>query len=933
MSLGATLLQPQMLSRMRGRSPAEELGDEAMALLHKLVLDGDTLHALEPALLAAGEALGTRLSARVRDKLPRGLASLVALFQPLIGGFTQLGASVASPTELMARIATALDALAGATESLSDEAIRALVRRVAGIARDDFGLDSAVLIAELKQFLADFRHGIAAAPATAGQGSDATRHALACLLLRVERELLPLLPAFGFDADRIATLLIAELRRTGLAELRDKAQCLLGKVAAVLRALADAVRLMSAEVGVSRAMPKRPVRAAARRPARRDTPTAAPPRSDDGQYCWYASWLYATRFQGFGGEPAAGIAFLQTICPGYPEDEVWLSSDRKTLTLRRAHGDDEVLHHAETPFEWHQAPQFSGSAPARPTKGSDHAEYFVFPRIGAPFLETWAQVTALLVDVAAGMWHVVEMATSPREYAVNIPLWLWNWGRAITASIGKAPLPSLIAQKAGMGMGGKYLFSPLVAMLTVILGSLEGHHSRTNSSKNVFLQYLTMLGGDALNAFTIHTVTQAVRSLSLSVFTLINYEGLGQKPENGPDPRPNNWDMAGPVIGLINTLVGMAVFKLVRREDHGLPIGGNPTPFLLWFFLGAPIGAFIGGFCGTLIGWAVSRTVTPAQLWKEPVKAAIIGLLAFLVQLYMAKEGDTDDGRYNPTVDPQGDPNGRQPFAGYAENAATSPYRLPLPAGATTFVGQANQGFFSHMRYGFVVQVYAYDFAHDFKDEILAVRDGTVVDWFDFYPDDTELDLSGGSAADTATGQAAANAGQRAGLITAGQSGFDTTITPTGGGGSANLTGNWNTVMIRHDTVDNDHDRDMNGTVVVTFAEYGHGANGGVRAAFALRGIAPNNIIGTRVRQGEVVMLAGDSGTSFHNHLHLHVRPALPGTPVPPATPAPTFAPILPTTLAKYTVPFIFREGRHVLGRDGPLRHLTWYTSENTRLG
>jgi murein DD-endopeptidase MepM/ murein hydrolase activator NlpD len=668
-----------------------------------------------------------------------------------------------------------------------------------------------------------------------------------------------------------------------------------------------------------------------RRAAGRDA-AAAPPRSDDGQYCWYASWLYATRFQGLGGEPDGGMAFLQTLCPGYPEDEVWLSSDRKTLVLRRAHGDDEVLHRADTPFDWHQAPQFSGTAPARPNRGSDHAEYFVFPRIGAPFLETWAQLTAVLADAAAGLWHLVDMGTSPREYACNIPLWLWNWGRAVTASAGKAPLPSLIAQKAGWGMGGKYLFSPLLAMLTVILGALEGHHSKTNSSKNVFLQYLTMLGGDALNAFTIHTVTQAVRGLSLSLFTLVNYEGPAQKPEHGPDPRPSNWDMAGPVIGLVNTLIGMLVFKLVRREDHGLPIGGNATPFLLWFFLGAPFGAFVGGFCGTLIGWAVSRTVTPAQLWKEPVKAAVIGLLSFLVQLYLAKEGDTDDGRYNPTLDPQGNANGRQPFAGYAE-AGNSPYRLPLAAGGTTFVGQANQGFFSHMRYGFVVQVYAYDFAHDFQDEVLAVRDGTVVDWFDFYPDDTELDLSGNTPADTATGQAAANAGQTAGLIGAGQSGFDSLLAAGTGSSSANLTGNWNFVLIRHDSVDPAHDRDQGGTVVVTFAEYGHGANGGVRAAFALRGIAPNAIIGTRVQQGQVVMLAGDSGTSFHNHLHLHVRPSLPTTPVPATPPPATFVPINPTTLANYTVPFVFREGRHVIGRDGPLRHLLWYRSENTRLG
>ena len=201
------------------------------------------------------------------------------------------------------------------------------------------------------------------------------------------------------------------------------------------------------------------------------------------------------------------------------------------------------------------------------------------------------------------------------------------------------------------------------------------------------------------------------------------------------------------------------------------------------------------------------------------------------------------------------------------------------------------------------------------------MRDGTVVDWFDFYPDETDLAVFG-KPADAATGAAAAAAAQTAGLLVAGQSGRN-----------GNLTGNWNFVLIRHDTLDPVHDRDQGGATVTTFAEYGHGLNGGVRAAFAARGAAPTAIIGTRVTQGQVLMQAGDTGVSFHNHLHLHVRAATAGTPVPPTPPAATFAPILPTTLSAYTLPFVFREARHIIGRDGPLRHLTWYRSENTRLG
>ncbi len=919
--IGSLLIQPQMLARMQGRSNAEELGDEVMALLHRIVLDPAALQAIAPALQVAGDALGQRLHQHVQARLPQGLAAVQALLAPVLQRFTTLGASVASPAEIPGRIADALDALAASLDGLSDNGIRAFVRRVAQIAAQDFGLSTAVLTSELRRFLGEFRTELEVAT-DAGQAP--TRHALGCLLGRLERELIPLFPVLDLNPDRLAGLLIAELRRTGALDLRDQAACLLGKLQAVLRALAEVARTVT--VATPRAAPRgaalRTAPPGRRTALARAVPRAfgVPPRSEDAHYCWYASWLYATRLQGIGSDTPGAAIFWQIVIPGYPTDEVWQTADRKTLVLRRTVGADEVLYRSEAAFEWHQAPQFSGSTPVAPTSGAARVEHFVLKRIGAPFLEDWARVTAILADAAAGMWHVIAMATSPKERGANIPLWLWKWANAVSAGPA-APLPSLIAQKAGWGMGGKYVFSPLVAMLSVILGSLEGVHTKTGAG-NGFLQWLTLLGGDALNAFTIHAVTQGLRDLSLSVFTLIDYEGPGQKPENGPDLRPRNWDMAGPLVGFVNTLLGMLFIKLIRREDHGLPIGGNPKPFLLWMFIGAPVMGFVGSFSGVLVGWGVGRTVTPADLWKKPALGALMGFLTFLVQMYGSGEGDTDDGRYNPNVDPQGNafPVPRLPFAGYPP-AAASPYRLPLPAGESTFVGQANQGFFSHMRYGSTVQVYAYDFAHDRGDEVLAVRDGTVVDWFDFYPDDTDLDVFGDTA-DGATGTAAAAAAQTAGLLVSGQTGFN-----------GNLTGNWNFVLIRHDALDPAHDRDQGGGTVTTFAEYGHGLNGGVRAAFAARGVAPTAIIGTRVSQGQVVMQAGDTGVSFHNHLHLHVRAATAGTPVPPTPPAATFAPIRPTTLSAYTLPFVFREARHILGADGPLRHLTWYRSENTRLG
>ena len=129
--------------------------------------------------------------------------------------------------------------------------------------------------------------------------------------------------------------------------------------------------------------------------------------------------------------------------------------------------------------------------------------------------------------------------------------------------------------------------------------------------------------------------------------------------------------------------------------------------------------------------------------------------------------------------------------------------------------------------------------------------------------------------------------------------------------------------MIRHDTQVPDHDKDVGGTVATTYAVYGHGKTQSVREVFAARGVAATAIIGTAVQQGQVIMRAGDVGVSFHNHLHMHVRGG-------PAAPTPT--PIPDASMTQYTLPFVFREAKHVIGRDGVLKNLTWYTSDNEKV-
>jgi hypothetical protein len=664
----------------------------------------------------------------------------------------------------------------------------------------------------------------------------------------------------------------------------------------VLLAMADITRTAAAAIPKSapRALAAPRARGARSRATARDG--AVPNRDADDRYLWYASWLYATRHQGFENDFGTGLA--QSIVPGYPGDEIWHSADKKQLIWRRAGVDDQILHSADAPFEWYQAPQFAGPA---------SAEFFSFGPIGAEFLETWTQVTSVLAKLAIGMWHMVAMGTSPKEYACNIPLWLWNWADGFGRAGGSAPLPSQISKAAGWGVGSTWLFSTLVPLLMVFGGSFEGLHTKT-TAKLGFLQWLTLIGGDALSAFTINAVPGGVRDFSISLFTLINQTGSGTPPAVGEDTRPKNWDMADPVIGLVNLLIGMGFHALIPRDDYGLPFDNNGGAsfgkmYFPWWLLAAPLVNAFGNMLGTFVAWSVARTVTPAQLGRKVGLGALVGTLSFVVEFYTNKEGGTDGGKYNPKIDPEGTAYSpaRSDFTGYPPKDS-SPYRLPYAQGVAMYVGQANLGFFSHARYNTLPQVYAYDFAHDFQDEILAIRDGTVVDFFDWLPDNINPDSTTAVNAKLASD------------------------TPMGSSTWRSDFPTWNFITIRHDSANGDHDKDQGGASTTTYATYGHGATNGVRSLWqTLYGKGPAQIIGSRVTRGNPVMQAGSVGVSFHNHLHLHVQGG-PAVPVP-AEPIGPNQLVTPNQLTQYTLPFVFNDA----GGDGVLQHLTWYKSDNPR--
>lgn len=908
MAIASILLQPQMLARMHGRDAGAELLDELLALAHKLVGTPALVAALQPALDSALAGLAQRMRTRFEPRLPALQQRLHGWLAPQLA---TLGAN-AWPNDaagLLDWLAGQLERLQALPEALADARLRAAVHGLARWLVDELGLSQDLLRDELRRTLAD------AALALRGlQDVDAearaTAQALACLLERLAAEGIALLPRFDLGVDRIADLLLAALQRIGLETLRSRLACVVGKLRALLQGGAALAGGFPASPAAPRSAPPR----AAPRAALRATARAArgmagaaagvPPRSGDATYCWYGSWLYAQRDHGY----------QRHWIPRYPADELWQSEDGRSLLLRRLESPDLVLHQAEATLAWHQHPPFKGSKAGQ--------DCFSFAFAPPEFLEVFTRVSAAASETGQGLWHLIQMTQSRQEFG-NIAPWLWYWLRAGFSAAG-LPLGPAFARKADAGVGNVWFMTPMLGWIFLGVLSLEGMHTKTGNPGAWFGFWMTLLGADALNAWIPHALIRGGHDLALCVMTLLNQSA----PADATQPEPLNWQHSDKLVEGATFLALWLLVELVPRELYATPgYDDRPEVLLIWLLLAPAVGA-TGGMLGSLLGMGLARRPAWERLGIEAGTGALRGLRDFLLYLYLFREGDTQDGRYTPQVDRNGnffddDGDGSPDAVPRAEfdplpPKSSSPYRLPYDQGEHRFVGQAHFGIFSHMpvHKNDKPQIYAIDFAHDYGDEVLACRDGTVVDWFDWVPDDTDPSDDEKKAA--------------------AQASFKFMVTD---GGVA--TDRWrkekeeskrNYIFVRHDERIDAHDKGFGGQPVTTYAIYMHGVEASVRKVFKdFYDLEPAQIIGTRVRRGNPIMLAGDTGMSTHNHLHLHLQPG-PATPAGPAVagdPDPRRDRLAEYDgqVVKATLPFVFGD----LPGDGVPVKRTWYVSDNVR--
>jgi hypothetical protein len=424
-------------------------------------------------------------------------------------------------------------------------------------------------------------------------------------------------------------------------------------------------------------------------------------------------------------------------------------------------------------------------------------------------------------------------------------------------------------------------------------GTFQGMHTKGSTGEN-FKSYLLTFIGDILNLVSAGLIGAALRDGLLSFLTIINYDPtVGDSTSAGN--RPDNRSQIDGIVGIFTFLTTLLLIKVVvDRKDYGWKSTNlGPLAKLIFEYgmLGGLAFGIIGGFFGTLIAWTIGTMadgglgiVDGKVLGLTVLRTALAGAspFSFMPALYGLKENDTGGGTWNPTG---------APFNGYPADGS-SPYLLPWEAGKNIMCFQGNLGFFSHNFVNPTEQVYAYDLMLDKGTEILASRPGTVVDFLDSVPDGSQ----------TNTAAASPVPGQTPSQI-------------------------WNFVMIMHDqesAPDALHDLGPGGTKTTTYAIYGHGQQGTVRSSFLANGVQPQNIIGTAVRRGQVIMHADSTGISFCNHVHMEVRPGPP--PVPPPTGKPLTPVQLATVSANGSIPFVFKG-------DGNLKSRRFYKSSNNKVG
>ncbi len=979
MSIGTAVLQPHSLGRAADDSVQGLMEDilRLVTLFAEDAMAGGTMSAeTEPALQEAGQVLlqwmeapgpdGTKRLDGVVAKLQGRLAPVRGLIESLSGGVDAIGDDPALVIGMIRQILTLAQGAAGA---LTLPAIRSELTFVKTLIEEDLGFGPAFIGDRMADFLTILRRRLAALP---DPGTVVARRRLRlarAILGRLALQTRFLRPP-AFDIEPLARALFELLESSGLTKALGEVSCALDGIEATFNAAVaagEAVRVVTQPVNAGvvpmpnaaeyahyaswllndEDMPliglsdmKNPatfinhVKSAShpviatlrgRMPietagalSRYNTADGAPDedlqlsvlaalnmeiqkgpildiggsplmpvdglpekvrdlrrdyRKDQSLYRYNRRLLdhvfgddLISTLDGWDSNRAFGRIVLNLIA--WPRNQVYVTGDRRYVMC------DDMPMLAGENVKWNDAPVLKGEP-------IDGGMWFRFAHRTPRFCELWAQVWTNLLETGKAIWHLVEVQPGHEAQAALVgsieladSLQMFLFGKPLSGH--------MLQGNPHLRRWGKSLDSLLgLKGIAVVLCSLQSMQTEAPTEKGRF--WLTVFLGDFFRTLGPISTLNTARDILIGSVALVDHGGPDGGPVIPPQNAPRNHKKQQGWVGAADAGMTIALMSLYPRDAYGVGIWSEDgiadirAEAMAGHWLGGSLGfGFLAGIGGSLISMAFARVFD----WKRMLETVGIstGKLFGLYWIfnYTFRENSTDGGRYMAGAATQ--------FRSYPDKSrAPSPYLLPFPGGRAHFTGQANLGLFSHnylANMDFATpedsstqQVYAYDFGHDFREPIACCRDGFV--W------SVTEDKADGNTTDR------------------------------------------NAIIIRHATIDNEHDDFGNGPVQ-TFSVYIHLAQNGVTQAPFWGGVTPAQELtagigaGAAVTQGDLIALAGDTGKSFHNHLHMHVVRQMPGGT------GPDINPTLAVPLV-YTVPFVFQDAPG----NGVLKSTTWYRSGN----
>ena len=683
MSVATLLTQPKLVEKLQGVSDEDNLGQDMTELIRRILSDTEKSASVLSAVSDAFEQFARDFVDNATD-LDGGLQQIYSLLTPLVQHIRSFGEDdkLGNFTDAVEFIAEKFIALTSAIADLGINDIRRVVEQLLTIFTSKFGFSLEHIVEQLWLMFDTIISELNTTPAGVDAEEKELRLITASLLGKVKRELQEKLVLPAITTDEIATAVMKVLREQGLDGWIQDANQIAEAVKAVFLAAGSIGELINIAGGGSVGAAKTAVAG--------------------DSYCWYASWLLATRRRCFG-EIIGNYVILN------PVDEVWISADKTQVIWRTVFGDDVVLLEG-TNVRWQDAPYFSGET---------EAEYALCKHISHDTLEMFTQLTYALMEFGKGIWNSVD-AGEAGDRATAITHAIWNVFNVGFAALGGKPFTSLLTQAAAWGQGHQGWLNMIFPIVGTVLPSLEGRHTAADQRKFAFWGIL--LADDVLERAAHHLLLGTVRDLLLSTFTLVNNIDEAQGNDTS---HPINKEYTSTWAAVGGTAATIIFFKnMYNKSDYKYPCDG-----FLWSFAGA-----LTGLCGGLVG-----TVTGSALagFKFDVKNFFVdigiesakGFVLYYLNAYSWVENATDGGKFNGS---------NAEFAGYPEKtqAIPSPYKLPFAAAETKPCVQGNLGMWSH--FASSNQIYAVDFGFDQGQEIVASRSGVVVDFFDQTPNDTE---------------------------------------------------------------------------------------------------------------------------------------------------------------------------------------------------